>query len=455
MPKVTTADRWWHQPYNSTFNQTPHDTVVLFETMNYYEGGGTPLFPTFSGEYFQNGLQTFLLPDKSNVRGAAMLAGVNADGWDTTSAYVYVLYRLMWNPYEDMDAIARDFCSIHFGPEAAEAMAKVYLASPHAYKYGLHIEPVSYGQYNSLIHLRVGTFPVEGYPSIDGGREHLEFLRRIYLRCNPWREETLEDLHHGLNVARQMRQQFQTARPILPDPRTADDLDARLAMTEALIDTNVAYVELIFAYFDYMDVSDPARRNELELVTTRLENARKHFQSLPGYTYNLFGIDQLLLNARLAIEDVVAAKDALDRAPTRSELEATIADQQRRYAEVLEAHKSEAVHFADFEGMIDGQDAFSVTGDKATVEHIRWDGPEVKTSQVLVPLPREAVTVVPLDRYSRPLHPFVLEQPTEANDYTARIYLDDLPGGKDWMKFSLYFIPKPPAELGLALPWEK
>ena len=177
MPKVTRADRWWHQAYNPTFNQTPHETVVLFEAMNYYEGGKTPLFPTFSGDYFQRGLQTFLLPHDSNVRGISMLASIPGDSWGTRDAYAYVLYRLMWEPYADMDEIARDFCAIHFGPEVAGGMATIYQQSAHAYKYGLHIEPISYGQYNSFYHMRVGVFPVEGYPSIDGGREHLEWLR--------------------------------------------------------------------------------------------------------------------------------------------------------------------------------------------------------------------------------------------------------------------------------------
>ena len=67
MPKITRGDRWWFQPYNATFNQTPHQTVVLFETMNYYEGGASHLFPTFSGAYFQRGLQS-ILARESNVR---------------------------------------------------------------------------------------------------------------------------------------------------------------------------------------------------------------------------------------------------------------------------------------------------------------------------------------------------------------------------------------------------
>lgn len=455
IPKVTSADRWWHQPYNSTFNQTAHDTIVCFETMNYYEGGSTGLFPTFAGEYYQNGLQTFLLPENSNLRGAAVLAGLAADGWDTTSAYIYTLYRLMWDPYEDVRTIARDFCAIHFGSDAAEAMAEIYLLSPHAYKYGLHIEPVSYGQFNSFIHMRVGTFPVEGYPSIDGGREHLEFLRRIYLRCEPWREETLDDLAHGLDTAREMEARFNAARGLINDASTVTDLENRLAMTRALIATNVGYVRLMFAFFDYLDDSTDENYTALKAALEDLTTSRGAFAALPGFSYNLFGVDQLVENASAAAVDVASAKAALARAPTRSQLEATVADQQRRYAEVLAQHEDEAVHFADFEAMIDGRDILSISGEKHSIEHIRWDGPEVKVMTIRAPLPEAEVTVVPKDLYSRPLHPFVLEQPTAENGYTVRIYLDDLPGGKDWVKCELYYVPRPPHELGLELPWKE
>ena len=455
MPKVTMADRWWHQPYNTTFNQTPHDTIVCFETMNYYEGGNTGLFPTFAGEYYQNGLQTFLLPSDSNVRGGAMLAGVNAEGWDTTSAYVYALHRLMWDPNEDMRDIARDFCAIHFGPAAANAMAEIYLLSPHAYKYGLHIEPVSYGQFNSMIHMRVGTFPVEGYPSIDSGREHVEFLRRIYLRCKPWRDETLDDLDHGLAVAETMWAKFEAVRGAIADRALTEEIAKRLAMTRALIATNIGYVRLMFAYFDYLDDATVANHEALTVALDGLSGSKATFMAQPEFHYNLFGVDQLLVNARAAATDVGGAKRALEAAPTRAELEATIAEQQRRYAEVLAQHQADAVHFADFEAMIDGRDILSISGADHTIDHIRWDGPEVKVMTVRVPLPKEEVTVVPKDLYSRPLHPFVLEQPTAENDYTVRVYFDDLPGGKDWMKCELYYVPRRPRDVGLELPWKQ
>lgn len=47
----------------------------------------------------------------------------------------------------------------------------------------------------------------------------------------------------------------------------------------------------------------------------------------------------------------------------------------------------------------------------------------------------------------------MLEQPSPENDYTVRIYLDDMPGGNGWMIFDLYYIPEPPESLGLQIPW--
>ncbi|MBI3118493.1 MAG: hypothetical protein HYZ00_07390 [Candidatus Hydrogenedentes bacterium] len=452
VPKITQGDRWWHQAYNNTFNLTPHETIVCFEPMNYYEGGDSNIFPTFSGQYFQRGLQYLLAPSRGNVRGAATLANAPGDAWDTYGAYAYVLYRLMWDPNEDMRQIARDFCAIQFGPEAAETMAELYLMSPVAYKYGLHIEPISYGQFNSFLHMRVGTFPVEGFPTVDGGHEHVEFLREIYLRCDPWREETLEDLNHGAAVTDQMIGKFHEARPSL-QPTIAAEVEQRLNMTRLLLATNNAYVRLIFAYFDYLERDSGGKRVALQTAFDNLVAARDAFMRAPGYGYQLFGIDQFMLNAKAALDDVGAAKQALASAPDRVELEAAVARQQEQYKRVLAQYADKAVHFAHFEMLIDGQELLHIAGDKPRVEHLRWDGPLVREMKILQPLPKSSVTVIPKDLYSRPLHPFVLEQPSPENGFTVRIYLDDLPGGQDWFNCDLYYIPEPPEKLGLQPPW--
>ncbi|MFH1743301.1 MAG: hypothetical protein ABIH23_30210 [bacterium] len=454
IPKITAADRWWHQPYNPTFNQSPHNTIVGFETMNYYEGGGSNIFPTFSGQYFQAGLQTFLSPPDNNLKGAGYLVGGSRDSWDTRSAYSYVLYRLSWDPDEDIQTIAEDFCAIHFGRAAAEGMAEIYLLTPVAYKYGLHIEPVSYGTFNSFIHMRVGTFPAMGYPSIDGGKEHLDFLRQIYLRCKPWKAETLDDLDHGLATAAEMVRNYTSAKSLIDDEETAEKVSDSLNMTRLLIETNNLYVRTFFAYFGYRECPTPESKETLSNCCHSLKDVRERFVNAPGFGYRLFGVDQLLLNVDQVLADLKGAEARLERMPTREKLELTIDRQQLLYKQVLEKYQNEAVKFFYCDVMIDGRDILNISGDACRVEHLRWDGPHFRDRRSIQALPKKPVTVIPLDIQSRPMHPFILEQPTAENDYTVRVYLYDKPGGQGLMKFDLYYIPKSPAELGLEIPWE-
>ena len=455
MPKITRGDRWWHQPYNATFNQTPHPAIVLFETMNYYESGRSRLFPTFSGQYFQRGLQTFLAPPDSNVRGMAALAGLDQDDWGTRGAYAYVLYRLMWNPNEPVEDIARDFCAIHFGHELAEELAAIYMLSPVAYQYGLHIEPISYGQFNSFLHMRVGTFPADGYPVVDGGKEHLAFLRRVYLRCAPWKAETLRALEHGRATAERMMERFAGIRDRMPDADLARELEIRLRMTHHLIRVNIGYVENIFAYFGHADDPAPARRDALAAAHEGLAQAIADFRATPGFDYDLFGVNVLMQNAADLLEDRAQALERLANTPDRREIEALIAGQQDQYRRLLEERRGEAVLFGRFEILVDGQDILIVRDGDYEIRNVRWDGAHVKVGEMPRPLPRERVTVVPHDIESRPMHPFVVEQPSAENDFTAQIYLDDAPGANGWMIFDLYYIPQTPESLGLTMPWAR
>ena len=77
----------------------------------------------------------------------------------------------------------------------------------------------------------------------------------------------------------------------------------------------------------------------------------------------------------------------------------------------------------------------------------------LREKTIVNPLPSKRVSVVPRAVESRPMHPFILEQPSEENDYTVTIYLNDVPGGGDWWRFELLYIDKPPEELGLNTAW--
>ncbi len=452
IPSFTQNDRWWFQAYNPTLNLTPHNMMVVCETMDYH--GGANLFPTYPGNYFQAGFDSMLSVRKSNLKGAS-LDMPSAEGWDTRSLTAYTVARLTWDHKENPGDIVEDYCAIYFGEPLARAMAEICMLSPVAYKYGLYIEPVTYGAFSSLPHIRVGRFIAEGYPSIDGGKEHLEFLHGIYLRCKPWIPETLMYLDHGLDVARMMEKKYGTMKPLVQDEGFAENVGNSLKMTRLLIQTNNLYVRTFLAYFRFREERTEEAEKALRESFEKLRRTSKEFVETPGYSYNLFGVDQLLKNVDHALENLERAEEMLARAPTSAEIEEAVAEQQRRYREILDTHQGKAVKILYWEGRVDGRDILSVRGKDLEIEHLRWDHIYIQSHNFVRPLPRKAGSVIVEDIESEPMHPFVLEQPSKENNYTARIYLYDVPGGAHWVKLNLYFIDENPGDLGLSVPWNQ
>ncbi|HPN36461.1 MAG TPA: hypothetical protein PK843_18300 [bacterium] len=451
IPSSTQNDRWWFQAFNPTFNQTPHRMLVIFETMDYHHGEN--MFPTFPGPYYQAWLQLVLGSTPSNLQGAN--ADMPAqDVWnETRNLTAYTLYRLMWNPHEDVQTIAEDFAAIHFGPAAAAGMADLFMLSPIAYKYGLYIEPVTYGQFTSLPHIRVGSFVVQGFPAIDKGKEHIEFLRKLYVRCKPWIPETLSYLDHGLETAETMRRKFELIAPALADEARSNQVAQALDMTRLLIQTNNRYVKSFFAYFHYLENPDESSRQQLAEQVQALQIACEQFQHVPGFGYDLAGVRQLVVNAHALLQDKAAAEKELLEAPTMAEIETAVAREQEKYARILHDHALEAVRVLHWEGRVDGVDVLKMNDRNLEIEHVKWDAIYFKDQTIFAALPQRPVTVIPKNLDSRPMHPFVLEQPSAANGYTAKILLNDLPGGAGWCKFDLYYIDKNPLELNMLPPW--
>jgi len=453
IPSFTQNDRWWHQRYNPTFNQTPHQMLAVLEPMNYYEASKSNIFPTYPGIYFQAGLESVLEEPNSNLKGLSFDLYA-AEDHKTSRLTAYTVFRLGWNYLEDPRQIAEDFCSIYFGPQAAMAMADIYMLSPVVYKYGLFIEPVAYGEFNSLPHIRVGTFPAQGYPAIDNGKEHLDFWRKIYLRCKPWLSETYQDLDHGLTVASQMLEMYRSAKLLIKDPELAGQVENELKMTERFVQTNNLYVKTAFAYFSYRD--DPDEKNH-ELLTDcygQLQKTVDEFKALPGFGYKLFGVEQLLSNAGQILTDRMKALAQLANAPSSDQIEKTVASLQEKYLKIISDNKNNLVKVLHFEGQIDGRDILRIKGSTYAVEHLRWDPPTVKECKFFNPLPQKEISLVVDVIQARPVSPFILRQPTETNDYTADVYMYDIPEGRDWVKFDLYYIDKSPQESALEVPWQ-
>ncbi|VAX18215.1 hypothetical protein MNBD_IGNAVI01-1966, partial [hydrothermal vent metagenome] len=160
------------------------------------------------------------------------------------------------------------------------------------------------------------------------------------------------------------------------------------------------------------------------------------------------------VNISDALKDVEKAEELLADAPNDDGIKKMIDDQQAKYIDVLEKYKEEAVKIVYWQGRIDGRDLLKVKGNKIEIEHLRYD-PILETSEDFsTPLPAKDYTVVVKEIQSRSFGPFVLEQPSKNNDYTATLYLSDFPKhGYSWWKFELYYIPRQPEELGLTVPW--
>ncbi len=447
-PYLSTTDRYFHQPYNPTFNQTPHNMIVLLSPLDYHGHNNAFIFPTYPAAYYQNGLRTIFSGETSNCVGTDF--GLQPQmKWNTWSLTAYTVYRLSWNMNQDIRQIAQDFSKLYASTEYADHLADLLLMSPNAYKYGLYIEPVSHWQFNSLLQLRLTTFPAKGLPKLDGGRKHMEFLEKIYYRCNPWQTETLLYLDYGLDLGKKMK----IIASQLPD--TLDDIKNSVDLTYGLIECNNLYVKTLFAYFNYRDQQEEKNRLALELSAMQLKTAIHSFKNTPNCIYRLDGPEQLLVNAKEMLKDPQAAIAVLKHAPNDTEIDEIIDDQQAKYAAILEENQADAVKLLYWQGRVDGRDLLHIRLDSLIVEHLRYDQIQEMKSDFFDKLPLEEYTVIPVDIQSRSFHPFILEQPSKDNDYTVTLYLSDFPEhGYSWWKFELYYISKTPDALGLVPPWD-
>ncbi len=454
--KITRGDRWWYQQFNSTFNLTPHKTIMRFEPMNYYEAGNSNIFPTFSGEYFQCGLQYVLSSEDCNLSGISFSGGVRGDEWSTQSMYVYLLYRLLFEPTAKMRDIAEDYCAQIFGPAIKKDMAQILLDTASCYKYGLHIEPISYGRFNSFLHMRVGEFVTQGYPLIDLGKEHINFLREIYFKCSPWREATLHQLQYGVNKAESMRNKINNIHYEKSDQlNILETAKTQLNMTNCLIQTNSFYVQTILRFFDYLSEPTDENKTNLSHALERLTNSLSTFKSQPGFNYKVDAIEILIEHAKSALKNVDYEKHLLEKIPNRKTIEDLINSQQKLYEEYYLHYRDSMKKLATIDILVDGQDLILIKGHKIKVEHLKWDPPVLQTAEIFNPLPNKDCIVLPVPKISRPLHPFVLSQPSQENDYTVTIYIDDREGGTGRFLFDLYVWEKEIKETKLISDWKR
>jgi hypothetical protein len=267
--------------------------------------------------------------------------------------------------------------------------------------------------------------------------------------------ETLLYLDHGLELADLMRRKLGEIERLLPPDNKTTALTNSIEQTFFLIKSNNLYVKTCFAYFDYRNKPTETNKYHLSRMRGQLRETIQRFREVPGFVYRLDGMTQLLHNVDQVLDDLSGAEQVLRNAPNDAAIRELIAAQQSQYAHVLEKYAGEAKKIVAWQGRVDGRDLVKVQGDHLEIEHLRYDPIADSAYEFENPLPAAPVTVIPVDIESRSFHPFVLEQPSAENHFTATIYLSDFPlhGYSRW-RFELYYLPHSPRELGLSVPWQ-
>ena len=454
-PYMSLADRWYYQPFNPTFNLTPHKMVALFSTLDYHAHAGVNVFPSFPGQYHQGGLQMILSAKETNLAGAHWGAP-NPDEWSTQAVTGYTIYRLMWDPDEELRTIAQDYAAIHLGREAAAEVAEILLLSYTAYRDGVYIKPVAEKiRGNTLLHLRLTSFGRKGIPEVDRGRGHIDWLRRTMFEPSIGETEAaLSNLDRGLAAAREMQSRYESVESTIENRELAERIGNSLELTRGLVETNNAYVKTCYAYFVYRQESSETTKSVLAAALRRLEAASVGFRAAPGFCYDLAGVEQLAANARQALGDLAKAETLLAEAPDAGSLDETIGQWSKRSALALDKAGGKAKRFFRWRARVDGRDIVHVRAERATIEHVEADSIVDLEQEFYAPLPEKPVTVFVKDLESPESDPFVLQQPTAANDYTAKIYLFDRLPSYSWWEFELYYVDEDPFVGGLTPPWQ-
>jgi len=252
-----------------------------------------------------------------------------------------------------------------------------------------------------------------------------------------------------------MKAKAETVKINIADKKLAARLLNSVELTWQLVKTNNLYVKTFFNYFDYR--ADPTKnnKNRLQQKSEELYRSMQSFLNTPNCVYRLDGMEQLLQNIKQALKDLPHAEEILAKAPNDEGIKKLISEQQAKSKAVLKANADKLMKIVHWKGRVDGRDLVKIRLDKLEIEHLRYDSIIEKSYEFSNPLPAKEYTVIVKDIQSRSFHPFVLEQPSAENDFTATIYLSDFPehGYSHW-EFEVYYLEKSPEELGLLPPWK-
>lgn len=428
--KLTKQDAWYYaSAFNPTFGQTPHATVAEAELYSQYHGHGT-IFD-FPIRWFGAALRHARLRGARGVVVGEPRPGLLAGGIFT------VFSRLALDPGTDEEALTRQWAAEEFGEQAAGAITEILLASSEAVRETYYLPAFPSLGWNPLPHVRVNRIVARGNPLWDEGRGHEEFLRDIYVMSKPYLKWTRESVARGQQRFAELKAKFAAIRNSIERAERRDQFQQLLEHSVAVAALLRDYVCTILSYFEYRERPSAASReglaSDLAALKASAETYRRHHRF-----YDLAGVDVTVKLASRLLENRDRAEQILRRAPSREELAARFAKAREEHLRLL-ASDPKAEKVMSWRGTVDGRAILRIQGAEVTIEDLSGDG--------ILDLHAEFIQPAGVRKSGRwlirPVRArgvlYLMEEPSAANQGTARVYIDDADPGNAVYEFELYW----------------
>ena len=429
--KLTLTDQWEYQPINPTFGVTPHATVATIEISRC-----TSPIIDYAMPFIQSGMEYAREHGAVGILGGVSPGQYRQNLADTTldESVGYTIWRLSWTPNADLHLILRDWAKRRLGAPAAEQVADILPTLGDIVRDSWYLRPVAERNWNPQQLFGGAHFEIKGDPIWDRGAGQDRFLREIYLTCKPWMRETMSEVAEGLWRYDRILSQWDRLEPLLSDPAAGQALRQRIWRAREALNMYRAYVETFLICDAYRDTPTPALHNELAYRVADLKKTMAVYKTEPDH-FRLGDVPVFLDIAERTLANRQALESYLAGAPTPQEIDRKLRASEAHDNALAKSCPS-AQTFLSWAGAVDGRDVFVLQGGRLTDERRIGNPPHDVHVKIGQPFPERPLTYF-VDRHAGRGWVVLLQSPSAANGWTAKIFVDDPQPSEDVYRFDL------------------
>ncbi|GIW06554.1 MAG: hypothetical protein KatS3mg060_1359 [Dehalococcoidia bacterium] len=255
--KHTQTDFWRYNPSNPNLNRFPAARMVEYQAAREYEGKGA--FPNYLGGIVadgapENGGQG-ALRDLVGNGVSAVWVWARGGGWNGPylrsdiwlDANNYAIAKLVWDPTLSAKALALQWATLRFGPQAAPHLARVLELSEEIVLRTMYVAPFA---------RRQGAW----VPNVAWTRDDLIFgadrVGALYQQAKapPEFDEAIREKEIARRLLKEMVTEMGRAADLSSDPDLADEAINTVRYGDTLLRAMNDYVSGMFYYFRWVDL---------------------------------------------------------------------------------------------------------------------------------------------------------------------------------------------------------